>query len=262
MAWRRRGWILALAALCLSAPPALAQSVPPCTLAPVFETLHDAAPAEVGECRGNPVALDGGENLQATNKGLLDARPADNWTGLIGRSMTLIQGPDGLVRRANVDRFDWELNGLTDDTGMFTDPGSGLLPGSLFGPGFETTDSNTTDVTATVTFERLGVPDRFHGTRTVIQTVQVMPTPDLAHALFTDLANLQQGDMVLKTIVLGDETRVVAWRPDDTSSYFAQFRQLAIRVRRSNAVISLVLVPCTRVDQGVQFASMVLGRLR
>jgi hypothetical protein len=80
--------------------------------------------------------------------------------------------------------------------------------------------------------------------------------------MFLDFGNLQQSDMVLKTTQLGDETQVLAWKPDDATAWSATFRQLMLRARKSNAIVTVVLVPGTRLDQAVQLASMVFGRLR
>jgi hypothetical protein len=228
---------------------------------PAFQPLRDASPGEIGECRGDQVSEENGDAAQATSKGLLVWRKADNWTGLIGPSRTVVLGPQGIERRANTERFEWELNGLTPEVGMFTDPASGLLPASAIGFGFELAETSSNEMSASATLVR-PTQDRVRGSRTIVQTIQLLPSPEMAHALLVDLGNLQQSDGVLKTTQLGDETQVFTWRPDDVSSYFATFRQLALRARRSNAVVTIVLVPGTRLEFAVQLASMTFGRLR
>ncbi len=265
MSFWRRSSILGFAALALLLAPAAAgaqslSTLPTCELAPVFQPLQEAASAEVGMCR-TPEEVHGGETLQVTSKGLLVWRKEGGWTGFIGASRTVILRPEGLVRRANTDRFDWELDGASAEAGMFADPASGLLPAGIVGPGFSVTDSTATDTMASSTISR-PAQDRFRAARDVVVTVQVLPSPEVAHSCFLDLGNLQHGDMLLKTTQLGDETQVAAWRPDDVSSYSATFRQLALRARKSNAVVSVVLAPGTRLDTAVQLASMVFGRLR
>jgi len=243
------------------ASPLAAQSASTCSLLANFQPLRDAAPTEVGECRGDQLSEDNGDAIQATSKGLLMWRKAENWTGFIGPSRTIVLGPSGLERRANTERFGWELNGLTPEFGMFTEPVSGLLPASAVGFGFELADSQSTEMSATSTLVRT-TQDRVRGSRSIIQTIQLLPSPEMAHALLIDLGNLQQSDGVLKTTQLGDETQVFTWKPDDLSSYFASFRQLALRSRRSNAVVTIVLVPGTQLDFAVRLASMTFGRLR
>jgi hypothetical protein len=259
--WRSFPLLASLLCCLALAPPAAAQSASQCTLLDTFRSLHDAAPSEVGECRGGQIDEDNGDASQATNKGLLLWRKADNWTVFIGPSRTLILGPEGPTRRANTERFAWELNGFTPEAGMFGDPASGLLPPAALGFGFEMADSNINEMSASATLFRTG-QDRFSASRTIVQTIQLLPSPELAHTLFLDLGNLQQSDGVLKTTQLGDETQVLTWKPDDPSSYSATFRQLALRSRRSNAVVTIVLVPGTRLDFAVQLASMTFGRLR
>jgi hypothetical protein len=259
---RLRFWSLALAACCLlPAAPVAAQSAPPCTFTLSFQALHAAVAGEVGDCRGNRQADANGDAWQLTSKGMLVWRNAENWTAFVGANHSVLLTADGVARRLNTDRFDWELGGIPADAGMFGDPGSGLIPAAMAGPGFAIGESGSSDSSASSTLVRNGT-DRFRGSRNIVQTVQVLPSPELAHSLFLDLANLQQGDLLLKTTQLGDETQVIAWKPDDVSAYGATFRQLLVRARRSNAVVTVVLVPGTRLDYAVQLASTIFGRLR
>ncbi|HEX6513051.1 MAG TPA: hypothetical protein VF157_12165 [Chloroflexota bacterium] len=255
-------WLFILALGLLPGPAtALAQSPRPCSFGGGFQALHDAATFDIGECRGDQVYANNGDASQATSRGLLVWRKADNWTGFIGASRTLVVTPSGLAQRPNADRFDWELGGATADEGLFGDPASALLPPDALGPGFGTVDSSESEVMASATLLRPGF-DHLRPARSVVQTVQILPTPELAHGLFLDLANLEHGDLTLKTTQLGDESQVLAWKPDDTTTYGATFRQLAVRARKSNALVTIVLLPGTRLEYAVQLASMAFGLLR
>ncbi len=75
-----------------------------------FRTLHNLAPAQVGECLDNEQHVSNGDALQHTTKGLLDWRAADNWTAFTDGYETWINGPTGLVHRLNTQRFSWEAN--------------------------------------------------------------------------------------------------------------------------------------------------------
>ena len=74
-----------------------------------FAALHNLIPDVVGDCiedeHHNPA---NGDGLQQTTKGLLVWRKADNWTAFTDGYHTWINGPDGLQRRLNTQRFSWE----------------------------------------------------------------------------------------------------------------------------------------------------------
>jgi hypothetical protein len=65
--------------------------------------------ATVGGCledeRFDPAS---GDALQRTSGGLLVWREADNWTAFTDGHRTWVNGPLGLQRRLNSERFDWE----------------------------------------------------------------------------------------------------------------------------------------------------------
>ena len=65
--------------------------------------------ATVGECledeRFNPA---NGDSLQRTTGGLMVWRKHDNWTAFTDGYRTWINGPFGLQKRLNTERFDWE----------------------------------------------------------------------------------------------------------------------------------------------------------
>jgi hypothetical protein len=85
-----------------------AQQAPGCQFVLGFKTLHDLLPGDVGDCLDNQVVVDTGDALQRTSKGLLVWRKADNWTAFTNGYETWINGPNGLVRRLNSERFPWE----------------------------------------------------------------------------------------------------------------------------------------------------------
>src|SRR6266568_5549709 len=105
-----KGRIALVAGLLLAAfaAPASAQTPPPCQFVLGFKTLHDLAPADVGECLDNQASAANGDALQHTTKGLMAWRKADNWTAFTNGYKTWINGPGGLVTRLNSDRFPWE----------------------------------------------------------------------------------------------------------------------------------------------------------
>lgn len=90
------------------AMPAAAQTAPACQFVLGFQTLHDLAPADIGDCVDNQAFAYNGDAQQHTTKGLMAWRKADNWTAFTNGYMTWINGPVGLVSRLNTDRFPWE----------------------------------------------------------------------------------------------------------------------------------------------------------
>src|SRR5712692_10425674 len=105
-----KGRIALVAGLLLAAfaAPASAQTPPPCQFVLGFKALHELAPADVGECLDNQASAANGDALQHTTKGLMAWRKADNWTAFTNGYETWINGPAGLARRLNTDRFPWE----------------------------------------------------------------------------------------------------------------------------------------------------------
>src|SRR5437867_11790972 len=100
--------LLAVLLLAAFAAPASAQTSPPCQFVLGFKTLHELAPADVGECLDNQASAANGDALQHTSKGLMAWRKADNWTAFTNGYKTWLNGPEGLVSRLNTDRFPWE----------------------------------------------------------------------------------------------------------------------------------------------------------
>lgn len=96
--------------LALTPPPVAAQTS--CRFVLGFATLRDLVGAQkVGNCleneRFNP---SNGNAEQRTTGGLLVWRKVDNFTAFTDGGTTWVNGPNGLQRRANTERFAWELD--------------------------------------------------------------------------------------------------------------------------------------------------------
>lgn len=76
-----------------------------------FKALHDLIPQVVGNCTEDEHhnALNG-DGLQETTRGLLVWRKSDNWTAFTDGVYTWINGPFGLEKRRNDQRFLWEMD--------------------------------------------------------------------------------------------------------------------------------------------------------
>lgn len=93
----------------LAAPPSLAQAAP-CQYILGFKTLHDMDPTDIGDCTDNQAFAANGDAQQHSAKGLLAWRKADNWTAFTNGYWTWINGPNGLAKRLNSQRYSWEAN--------------------------------------------------------------------------------------------------------------------------------------------------------
>jgi uncharacterized protein YkwD len=93
----------------LQPAPSLAVG-PGCQFVLGFQALHDLAPAAISECVDSQAFAANGDAQQHTTQGLLVWRKADNWTAFTNGAQTWINGPSGLVTRANTARFSWEAN--------------------------------------------------------------------------------------------------------------------------------------------------------
>ncbi len=98
-----------------------------------FAALAAQIPDIVGTCledeRFNPANGNAEQRTTAWHGkgGLLVWRRADNWTAFTDGATTWINGPHGLQRRPNGERFDWEA--------APTAPTTGLAPGQAASPG-------------------------------------------------------------------------------------------------------------------------------
>jgi endonuclease YncB( thermonuclease family) len=94
-----------------SAPPVAAAD---CEFVLGFKAIHDAIPEMVGDClvpEHHEVST--GNTLQETTAwhgkgGLLVWRKVDNWTAFTDGAHTWVNGPNGLQKRLNAERFPWE----------------------------------------------------------------------------------------------------------------------------------------------------------
>jgi len=108
---------------------ARAQQPPrPCQYIRDFKRLHDLAPDSIGACTSRRVFAANGDVLQYTANGLIVRRKADNWTAFTDGHITLIDGPRGLLSRANDDRFAWEHDAATSRPEDLPAPASRLGP--------------------------------------------------------------------------------------------------------------------------------------
>ena len=103
--------VLAATGASLLAQPVQAAARPnPCRFVLGFATLQGMAPAAIGQCTNDQAFAPNGDAVQNTTKGLLVWRKADNWTAFTNGYWTWINGPSGLVKRLNTQRYSWEAN--------------------------------------------------------------------------------------------------------------------------------------------------------
>lgn len=92
--------------VCVS--PVGAASRPSCEFVGGFKALHSLDTRDVGDCVNNQGYVANGDAQQLTARGMLVWRKADNWTAFTDGYRTWINGPGGLQRRLNSERFSWE----------------------------------------------------------------------------------------------------------------------------------------------------------
>ena len=103
---------------------ATAHAQPTCQFTLGFAQLHDLIPDFVGQCVDDEVHdPTTGDALQRTTNGLLVWRTSDNWTAFTDGSQSWVNGPLGLQRRSNDQRFGWEAN--PDGFPIYPPPTSG-----------------------------------------------------------------------------------------------------------------------------------------
>jgi uncharacterized protein YkwD len=113
--WERRsvlarlGKLLAIgSAWLLLATPLRAAQRANCQFVSGFKALHELDPADVGDCLGDQAYAANGDAQQRTTRGLLVWRKADNFTAFTDGFRTWVNGPYGLQKRLNSERFAWE----------------------------------------------------------------------------------------------------------------------------------------------------------
>ena len=101
-------------AFALTAAPAPAAHAESCTYVLGFKSLHDQIPDIVGECRtGETHNPANGDGIQMTGGGMLVWRKSDNFTAFTDGYRTWVNGPAGLRKRLNTERFAWESDAPT-----------------------------------------------------------------------------------------------------------------------------------------------------
>lgn len=107
---RRVRWLVAILGVVAALPgaPPLAAQVPACQFVLGFAALAALLPDEVGECVDEQATQPNGDVIQHTTRGLLVWRKTDNWTAFTDGYQTWVNGPYGLQRRLNTERFPWE----------------------------------------------------------------------------------------------------------------------------------------------------------
>lgn len=92
-----------------------------------FKALADQIPHVVGQPLENEHWGANGDSLQRTTTGLMVWRKADNWTAFTDGNMTWINGPYGVVRRYNHQRFEWERDTVVVQPSQTPAPSPGLI---------------------------------------------------------------------------------------------------------------------------------------
>ena len=99
-----------------------------------FKALRDIIGHEiVGECLENEHYSDNGDSTQKTTGGLLVWRKADNHTAFTDGHHTWVNGPIGLQKRLNAERYPWEPDyapggGIATQTGAAAPTTPGPIP--------------------------------------------------------------------------------------------------------------------------------------
>lgn len=97
------GLLLGLAVATLTLSSATAAD---CEFVLGFKVLRELVGQEIiGECQENEQFSDNGESTQETSGGLLVWRKVDNFTAFTDGHYTWINGPNGLHKRLNTERF-------------------------------------------------------------------------------------------------------------------------------------------------------------
>ncbi len=105
----RRAFIGILLGLAVASLTLASVAAVDCEFVLGFKTLRDLSGHEiVGECLENERYSENGDSTQATTGGLLVWRKADNYTAFTDGYHTWVNGPNGLEKRLDSERFPWE----------------------------------------------------------------------------------------------------------------------------------------------------------
>ncbi len=97
-----------------------------------FATLRDlVGPEIVGDCLEDQRFTAAGDAEQHTTRGLLVWRRADNWTAFTDGYWTWINGPEGLARRLNTERFAWEADASDSSAAAPPEPSPAPAPSQV-----------------------------------------------------------------------------------------------------------------------------------
>lgn len=102
--------LLSLLVVFSSVVPPVAEAQASCQFVLGFATLRNlVGAATVGDClEDQQTNVENGDAYQRTTGGMLVWRKADNWTAFTNGHETWLNGPNGLARRLNTQRFAWE----------------------------------------------------------------------------------------------------------------------------------------------------------
>jgi hypothetical protein len=136
-------------------------AAPNCQYVLGFKTLHDLDPTDVGDCLDNEGHNpENGDGIQHSINGLLVWRKIDNWTAFTNGYWTWINGPSGLAKRLNTQRYPWEAN----PTGL------PLVPTAAPPPSPAATTGWNVAFTKSVSLSSVNVTDASGNTRAVYPT--------------------------------------------------------------------------------------------
>jgi len=118
--------LAALGALLISAAPPAAPAAAQgtgCRFVLGFEALRSLiGPGVAGDCLEDQRFAANGDAQQQTTGGLMVWRKADNWTVFTDGNQTWLNGPQGLQRRLNNQRFAWEGDAIGMQANRFLRP--------------------------------------------------------------------------------------------------------------------------------------------
>lgn len=112
---RMRNFVAALALILITTGTISAQGIQ-------FQLGFKALAEQIPDIVGTPLEAEhwgaNHDSLQRTTKGLMVWRAADNWTAFTNGSRTWVNGPYGVMERANEERFAWEAPAPPPGVGM------------------------------------------------------------------------------------------------------------------------------------------------
>ena len=145
---------LLLALVMVGGPTTPAARAASCQYVLGFATMHDLIPQIIGQClEDEHHDAVNGDGLQATVGGLLVWRKADNFTAFTDGYRTWVNGPDGIQKRLNSQRFSWEAN--PDRLPVVGGSGITRCDTPELSVGLGRTDAGAGNLYATITFTNM-----------------------------------------------------------------------------------------------------------